>query len=263
MGLYLIIFLRCNDSAMADYKLGREDLLELFREQLEFLEWSAESFDSGFEGEAKRMATAIRVLVHDTRVSHSVLTQLEVKSSIKYLDTAEPINPKNLATTPGLVIFRMGSEGASYVAPLSDRHLEPSVKRFDEWWTEPVTKDEHLALFSRRNYVLTLSNKEGGAHVDPTLDASYAALTRGNSLGWVHSTSESGEHLPLGSPALASVRQIAHELILSLKAQLTPLLSADEDPAGVDISPAFLHNLGRNETCLCGSGLKAKKCHLA
>ncbi|PKM42871.1 MAG: hypothetical protein CVV03_09425 [Firmicutes bacterium HGW-Firmicutes-8] len=50
-----------------------QELEEHLREQLEFLELSAESYDRGKDGEAKRLASTIRVLVHETRSSHSLL----------------------------------------------------------------------------------------------------------------------------------------------------------------------------------------------
>lgn len=251
---------------MPAYQLSPEELLEYLREQVAFLEASAASFDDGFEGEAKRLATVIRVLLHDTRRSTPLLQQLSLKDTIRYLDTAEPINPRNLLPTPGLVVMRVESgRGANYVAPLRDRPVAhgPSAKQFEPWWTDAVTKDSDSALFTRRDYVLTLSNKEGGAHVDPKLNAAYAALSRNNSLGFQYFDDSLAEGKPLeNNPALASVRQIAHEVILSLRGQLTPLLDPNAEAAAVDLPAGLLADIGRNTPCPCGSGLKAKKCHL-
>jgi len=44
----------------------KAELLDYLREQITFLRNSIDSYDKGFEGEAKRLATTIRVLVHDT-----------------------------------------------------------------------------------------------------------------------------------------------------------------------------------------------------
>jgi hypothetical protein len=251
---------------MTTYRLTRDDLEDHFREQVAFLDRSVQAFDSGYEDEAKRLATVIRVLLHDTPKSASVLAQLGVKESIRYLDTAEPINPRNLVSTPGLVIMRMTSGvGGSYVAPLDDRPpvFQPQARDFRRWWETPVTKDATGTQFSRKDYVLGLSNKEGGAHVDPTLDAEYAALSRSNSLGWMYVPGDESSELPFANnPALPSVRQISHELLLGLRGQLTPLIDPAVDPAGVELRPAFLQGVERNGPCPCGSGRKAKKCHL-
>jgi hypothetical protein len=45
------------------YKKTRDDLIAHLRSQMRFLARSAEAFDSGFEEEAQRLATIIRVLV--------------------------------------------------------------------------------------------------------------------------------------------------------------------------------------------------------
>lgn len=60
----------------AKVPLTPEELQAHLAEQLGFLERSADAFDNGYEDEAKRMATAIRVLVHDTNQSISLLKQL-------------------------------------------------------------------------------------------------------------------------------------------------------------------------------------------
>jgi hypothetical protein len=57
----------------------REDLVAHLREQYGFLAVSCELFDQGNEAEAKRIAVAIRTLVHDTPASHSLLEQLGYK----------------------------------------------------------------------------------------------------------------------------------------------------------------------------------------
>jgi hypothetical protein len=54
-----------------------------------------------------------------------------------------------------------------------------------------------------------------GAHVDPELDKQYLALSRANSLGWEFRTGDIGTALD-GRPEPACIRQIAHELLLSI-----------------------------------------------
>lgn len=74
--------------------------------------------------------------------------------------------------------------------------------------------------FSRRELVLTLANKDGGAHVDPTLDAKYVDLTRNHTIGWLV-TDGNFTQKPLDDIELHSVRLIAHELILSVERQIS------------------------------------------
>jgi hypothetical protein len=56
-------------------------------EQLQFLQVSAAAFDAGFEGEAKRLAVVLRILLHDTKSSKSLLGQLGRKGG-PFFDTA-------------------------------------------------------------------------------------------------------------------------------------------------------------------------------
>lgn len=196
----------------------KDELKQHFLEALQFLEVSSNSFDAGFHAEAKRLATTIRVLLHDTKQSQSLLKQLGLKDKLSYRNTAFPLNPNNLLAHLGLVGMRMTSAGTSYFAHLDDIPPDPEIhqfKTFETWWNEVVIKDTKGEEFTREKLIKLLSNQDGGAHVDPALDSSYAALKHDNSVGWVYSDGIS-EH-PIRDIELHSVRQIAYELIETLK----------------------------------------------
>lgn len=203
---------------MAKIPQTREELKKHLRENLAFLNVSNKSFDEGLHAEAKRLATTIRVLVHDTLKSKSLLEQLGVKNDLKFLNTSYEYSPTNLMPHTGLVMMRMTSNGTSYLAPLHDgppdRYTQPGLE-FSQWWDQLVIDDKSGGVFTRKNLILFMANQDGGAHVDPSLDSSYAALKRDNSVGWVYSDGIS-EH-PITDIELHSVRQIAYELIETLK----------------------------------------------
>lgn len=93
---------------------------------------------------------------------------------------------------------------------------ENIYSNFDDWWNEWVIVDHNKSAFSRKDLILNLANKDGGAHVDPKLDQDYANLTRNNSVGW---TGYDGiKEFPVTDIELYSVRQIAYELLHSLQA---------------------------------------------
>ncbi len=171
----------------------------------------------------------IRVLLHDTGSSRSLLSQLHLKMTLKYVDTSLEVNANNLLPTGGLTVMRLQSPQAigDYVAPLDD--LAPPrqkpAKQFDAWWNDPILKDGHGSIFSRGKLVLYVANTDGGAHVDPSLNAAYEALARHNSFGWVVSASN-GPQPFANSPVLPSVRQIAYELDRTLTNSLGRILSA-------------------------------------
>lgn len=204
---------------MSTVSQSHQDLMQHLRDSIGFLKASASAFDGGFRGEAKRLATTIRVLLHDTSNSKSLLGLLGLKDKLRYVSTTTRYDP-NLSAYQGLVGHSFGPNGASYWAPLGDgpptRYLKPPMS-FEDWWNEPVIVDTSKMEFTRRDLVLSLANKDGGAHVDSHLDGKYAGLTRGNSLG--SRVSEAGVDRPLSDIELHSVRQVAYELMQSLEGQ--------------------------------------------
>ena len=202
---------------------------------MSFIRRSSRAFDEGDEAEAKRLAAHIRLLVHDTGASKSLLGQLGLKNSIRYEDTTirrEILPPGLTAWPPGTIVLHSGitvtqmngggpRPGVAFAAPLDDvapERIGPPVE-FAQWWKPVILTDMQGNSFSRQTFVLALANKDGGAHVDPSLDASYAALVKANSLGRMGAGP--GEELrPLLNIALASVRQIAHELLRTLDREL-------------------------------------------
>lgn len=227
---------------------SQEELEGHLRDQLYFLKSSCESFDEGYQGEAKRLANAIRILVHDTRHSTSLLGQLGLKDRHFY-DTADPWDPRNLLTHQGLVAMRLslggGSADAAYDATL-DEGLNKRMVPFEDWWDRIVFVDDDRNKLTREDLVLTVANQDGGAHVDPALDEVYTKLTRENSMGW---TFKAGSvERPMESPHFAAVRQVAHEVIRTV-----------EDPPTAEEGVEF-EDVGRNDPCPCQSGAKFKKC---
>lgn len=201
----------------------REELLELFEEHLEFLERSNDAFDQGHLSEAKRMAVSLRVLFHNTKMSHALLNQLDLHETLTWVDSAGIPDPHNLLPEWGLVQSGINIEDGKgtpvFRAPLGDRPPTrirtkslrlPRGSRIplEEWWTEHVVKDADRTLFSRKDFVLALVNKEGGAHVDPEIQASYNKIANLNSMGWTYSEGPEGRALtsapiPVGPSAQA------------------------------------------------------------
>jgi len=151
------------------------------------------------------------LLNRDDLIDHLKRQMAFLERSAQAFDDGAEDEAVRLAT---VVRVLDSSEGGSYVAPLGD--LSPTRIRpnrpFDPWWIEPVTKDQAGALFSRKNYVLTASNKEGGTHVDHQLDAAYSALSKDNTLGWAYTLDEEASRPLDRNPAFASIRQIAYEV---------------------------------------------------
>lgn len=201
------------------YDQTKEDLLAHLKEHIYFIDSSCHAYDKGFSHEAKRIAVSIRILLHDTRNSRSLLSQLNMKDSMLFYDTALDYNPRNLLPTLGLVMPKLGfgpDTDSGFIPPLDDgpphRYKNGKIL-FEPWWNKIVLTDGAGKKWTRKDLVLIISNKDGGAHVDPKLDKIYANITRHSSLYTFQSTGK----LNVTTPELPSIRQIGHEVLKSLK----------------------------------------------
>ena len=253
------------------YVQSVEDLQHQFYEQLRFLKNSANSFDSGFEAEAKQLALRLRVLLHHTGKSRSLLSQLQ-KGDIAFLDTSDAHSRGGVNPYSGLLFVAAGPPHSRFIAPLDDYPWSSRWIPFEEWWAQPIFVDDKGREISRRSLVLTAANQDGGAHVDPTLDPVYADLAKKNSLAWF--AGDERGMAPIPGPELVAIRQIAHEVLKTLQPGYSKKV---EQPAsmivgGVSVrtskSPTIRlgpskpkRKIGRNEACPCGSGKKFKHCH--
>jgi hypothetical protein len=247
-----------------EYQQSREDLELHLKETIEALQLSSKAYDEGFEGEAKRLAAAIRVLVHDTDSSKSLLGQLG-KKSISYYDTSLPRNPENGAPYNGLAGIDLTMNNATYKAFFEDLPPEcpPRWVSFDEWWNRVIFLDNRGGETTRKELICAVANKDGGAHVDPVLSEKYANLSRRNSLGWSMSSPQGS--IPLKSPEKASVRQITYEILKSLNPEMHSIKPSIKGmfigELQVIKSQPTMPKAGRKAPCPCGSGKKYKHCH--
>jgi hypothetical protein len=160
---------------------SRAELLHMLKQQREALIASCKSYDEGNRWEALRIATAVYIIVHDGRGrSKSILTQLGLRGSLRFVGSGIPCIPGNLAPEAVLAQMRIWKDGKTEYVPWLDKKAAPLRSlQFHEWWeNEPVYRDADLSL-TRRGLVFSLRNQEGGAHVDAGLtDPSYIRMTR-------------------------------------------------------------------------------------
>jgi len=246
---------------LIDSKIGKNinkkprehaSLKEQLLRQVKFLNSSAKLFDAGDHDEANRLATTLRVLLHDTENSKSLLGQLGIKEKLRFVDTGlyrarldDAMNKWAQQKCPGWVIaaIKPGEAGlveiginpdgmAGWKAPLREQRLHPldpkasaflSPQPFDAWWKTPLVEDSKLKQFSRMDLVLIMANQDGGAHVDPKLDKDYSDLCEdylGVQMGFGDPDKMMDIYPALppaaNNVAFASVRQIAYEVILTL-----------------------------------------------
>ncbi|HBD7396235.1 hypothetical protein [Legionella longbeachae] len=192
------------------------DLVQALKEQIYFLKQSSQQYDKGHVNEAKRIANVIRILVHDTKNSKSILNQLELKDKSIFLDSAQSYNPNNLLTSACLVSMQFSNIGGTVekrVIPLLNRTHGKGLINFDLWWNQIILDDKNRT-YTRKDLILEMANTDGGAHIDPQLNEAYYNLTRNDSMKWLVFANNGTEYLR--DFCLASIRQIGFEMCETL-----------------------------------------------
>jgi hypothetical protein len=212
---------------------------EQLGDQLNFLRRSNSAFDSGDTSEFRRLATTLRVLFHSSRNSRSLIEQLDL-TSIHYPSYAWKTDPQNLLTETSLALTEIsdGEDGTKFLPVLNSGPFPPRFLDFPPWWNEPILRDERREFFSRSDFVRTIADQDGGAHVDPEIETKYHRLLNENSIGWI-ATSPTGEK-PIKRIERVYVRHIAFEALIALE-------------------PQYVRIVG-NRYCSCNSGRKARYC---
>jgi|SRR5689334_862928 len=159
----------------------KQQLLARLEEQIGLLQSSLDAYYRGSLSEALRIATLLRVLVHESGSSKPLLKQLRSDYlSLPILDKKDPgENPQQENVVCLKVGLRIGpGPVVSSAVDLSAPFLEPTT--LGRWWNNQIimfpSQSGKLMNYSRKRVILILANKEGGAHLDPEPDPDYVKL---------------------------------------------------------------------------------------
>jgi hypothetical protein len=148
---------------------------KLLKDQYNLLKDSVGDFYAGVEAKAIEIAVRIRTLVHDTDKSHAFLDTID--SNYKNLDIYRriPPSPKVVFSIPAGI--QMSGDGTAKFIKDDLGSGQHELVMLDRWWTE-----EYLIIgtvrSSKKDVVLDVANKDGGAHVDPSgVPARHAAAS--------------------------------------------------------------------------------------
>lgn len=219
-----------------------DELRAHLKKQLGFLERSCEDYDDGQLEESIRAATVIRVLIHDTKSSTSLLKMMNGKtirviSSVGWMP-AEYWRPYYLLMAQrnknfhALVIPKRTSDGGLRMEASLGQREHCMLVSVEDWWNQIIWMEcQSAQMLSRKDLVLAAANKDGGAHVDLDSPKNYEAIKKMQQGGfsvYAHPIVED-EFLKHGglvgisqeNSHLAAIRQMGYELLNS--SELTDL----------------------------------------
>jgi hypothetical protein len=191
-------------------------------EQINFIRSSCQAFDNGNKKEALRIATSIRVILHDTPQSTSILKHLNAKDINLFTIHVEP--PKPPEDMNGYMpihafsmgVINLGGTDFGYGPNLED--FSPGKSRVlpvDEWWNEIIWIISLKSGLTRKRLVLSAANQDGGAHVDNQLNEHYDNLASADFGSISIRTKSISFQWPIKDMHLVAIRTIANELIKS------------------------------------------------
>jgi hypothetical protein len=192
-----------------------------FRRQLEkqigFLDRSCKAYDQGYIDESIRIAAVIRVLIHDTANSTSLLRHLNA-TNIELVSTA-PLRPdaQGVYSAFAMGSYTLSNTEVSKWLPFLERGQFKISLPISLWWTQTVYSNFRYKL-SRRHIVLAAPNKDGGAHVDRDITPAYAALAESGSLGifgYGKRDDPARVEVPIENGHLGYLRAFGYELLSS------------------------------------------------
>ena len=187
------------------------ELQARYGEQIDWMRASAERFDAGVTSEAKRIATVIRTLVHNTSSSTSLLCQLGIQEEMRWVSAVSPLEEAATPSVDGLWVSVPNEPG---FRPILGNY--PYSMDFDGWWHKAVVVIE-VGSLSRSDFILGSVNFDGGVHIDPRLPAAYESLSRRGGLEPLRINSAGRPYPDTSDPVPCAIRTIAGELYMSLR----------------------------------------------
>lgn len=193
----------------------RADYLEMLGHHLNNLSDCAKLYDAGRHSQAFNIALTLRALFHngggDSLMRLLNANTQEYECIAGFGQTMAETMAKRDA---GLLTVTMYMTGGGRV-PVLD--LSPRGRRlpFPNWWADDLVQSDETGVHSRADIVTLLANKDGPAHVQPSIPRALQRLRDG--VGTYTSTDQNGNVLvtELTNQHWRIVRMIAAEVLLT------------------------------------------------
>ncbi|WP_134089017.1 hypothetical protein [Olivibacter sp. XZL3] len=151
-------------------------------------------------------------LFHQTSNSHSLIHQLQLSDHKMTSTSGKKIKGNIIKSFYGLasILAQVDPNPVFVPGKLIPRN---EIVSFEYWWNqEIILTDSNGHDFTRRDIVLYVANKDGGGHVDSEVKNEFYTIKSGQTSGIVF---VKGGITYTFSPLIATIRQIAQEVILS------------------------------------------------
>lgn len=147
---------------------------KLVQDQYLRLKYAVEGFYTGKEVQVLNIAVIIRVLLHESGTSKSLLARLPSDYWNLTIYDKPPLTPKTVfALRTPLVISGDGTK--RMIRSQFDNDVYKLVP-LHRWWNDEYQPLGKLRL-SKREIVLNVAHKDGGAHIDDKLPDHHATLS--------------------------------------------------------------------------------------
>jgi hypothetical protein len=137
---------------------------KLLRDQYDLLKHSIDDFYDGMDVKAIDIAVRIRTLVHDTSSSHAFLATFD--PNYRSLDIYRRKPPSAKVVFSIQAGIQLSGDGTTKFIKDDFSSGQHELVALEHWWT-----DQYLVIgtvrSSKKDVVLDVANKDGGAHVDP------------------------------------------------------------------------------------------------
>jgi hypothetical protein len=148
--------------------------LALVRQQYDRLKEAVDAFYAGKEVQALNIAITMRVLIHETDRSRSLLSRVNPNYWDLTIHHRPVLNPRAIFAVP--VTIQIGGDGTRKIIRTNLDSPSYQLVPLRQWWNAEYQPLGKLRL-SKKDIILTVADKDGGAHIDAKVPDGHATLS--------------------------------------------------------------------------------------
>jgi len=145
--------------------------LALIRQQHDRLKEAVDAFYADKEVQALNIAITVRVLIHETNRSSSLLSRVNPNYWDLTIHHKPVLNPQAVFAVP--LTIQIGGDGTRKIIRTSLDSPSYKLVPLSEWWSAAYQPLGTLRL-SKKDIILTVADKDGGAHIDGKVPDTHA-----------------------------------------------------------------------------------------